>query len=170
MSTAKRPLLVLAGQGSRHRVFLPALVLVLTAAPMTALGVLAQGAGDLKAFAVIAGVEQATFVGAVLARGRLVGKGGEQYCELPPTTYGLAGSSSGEAAIALEVTGDCRLVVSSIDVLSIGPDGAATGSAPMRGQPADSPQPAGVRTSETWGVTRGGHDQDQCCDLPLTGP
>jgi len=134
-----------------RRIFLPALVLVLVAAPPTALGVLAQQPGELSAFAVSGGAKRVTDVGAVIAWGRLMGKGKERYCELPDTTYGMSGTMSGEAVMTLKVTGDCRLVVSAIDASPGQPGGAPSGLASMKADSADAPPPGGERTFQTSG-------------------
>lgn len=143
-------------QGPPRRVFLPALVLALIAAPLTALGVLARQPGEQNGFAVVDGVKQTAEVGDVLAFGRLVGKGEEHHCELPDTTYGLSGTSPGEAIMALEVTGDCQLEVSSINsskASSSRTERAPSRSATMHDHPDDSPQSASERTFETRGAT-----------------
>lgn len=92
-------------------------------------------------------------IGDVLAQGTLVGQGADHYRELPETTHGLTGTSFGEASVTLQVTSDCRLVVSSIkDALSDRRGLTDTGSDSMRPDSAASSQGAGVRTFITTGA------------------
>jgi hypothetical protein len=104
--------------------------------------------GKLRAFAVTDGTRRPIQVGDVVAHGTLVGSGADAYCEMPEASYGLAGSSEGQASITLQITTNCRLVVASIDSARNDPQATAFGSDSMQPNPEDS---AGERTYETTG-------------------
>jgi len=107
---------------------------------------LSKEAERLQAFAVINGQQQPVRVGDVIAEGRLVGEGEQQFCDTPDISYGLKGSTAGIASITLDVTSDCRVVVSAIDV---GPTVVVTsGSGSMKPDGADT---EGERSFETHG-------------------
>lgn len=92
-------------------------VLVLLASPLTVSGgLLAPDADDVRAVTGTDGAAALVQVGAVIAQGRLVGDGAAQFCEMPPTTFGVIGSGSGQGMSTLQITSDCRMVVAAIDV------------------------------------------------------
>lgn len=108
---------------------------------------------DVRAFAVIDGRKQTVQVGDVVAQGTLVDDGTHQYCDFPPTTYGLSGVSDGSATLSMQVTKDCQLVVREISQTASGPAGARCGLEVMGVKilkPHDQDCPWNI-----WGVTQG---------------
>ena len=99
----------------QYRALVFPLILVFMTVPMLPLDGVKLAARNVRAFVVVDGSERLIRVGDVLAQGRLVGTGADQYCSMPDTTYGLAGAGYGQVGVSLELTSDCQLVVSAID-------------------------------------------------------
>ena len=136
------------GQESRRRAFLLPFILVKAAAPMPTLEALNTAMANLRAFAVMNGIERPIQVGDVVAQGTLVGSGADASCDIPEASYGLAGRSEGRASITLQITADCQLVVASIDVARDELQGTTSALDSMHPHAADSP---GERTFVTAG-------------------
>lgn len=145
----------------RYRALVLPLVLVFMAAPILPLDEVKLAARNVRAFIVVDGSERSIRVGDVLAQGRLVDAGTNQYCAMPDTTYGLAGTGYGQVGVSLDLTSDCQLVVSAIDLdldeaEVVGPNSEfATGI-----DPADPSQPSYDRTFVTTGPEETGNQAD----------
>lgn len=127
------------------------IIVVLIAAPLPTLEMVTAAMSKFQAFSVVEGDERPIRVGDVLASGRLVGTGEDQFCEMPDTTYGMTGSGAGQAAISLQLTSDCTLIVSSIDSNMSAEKPLGSTSDTMKSYPDDPSDPQYVRTSETRG-------------------